>query len=100
MSIAARGNAGLPLDAVGGEARPGAVSLTDARRAAADFVLLRTTPGSVRALLEQVDLTKRIDQAGLELLKSGRVLLARDATGKTLVVYDHDLRPRLKLSLA
>jgi hypothetical protein len=91
---------GLSMDAVGGDARPGSVSLTDARRAAMDFVLLRTTPGSVRALLEQVDFTQYADQTDLHcLLTSGRVLLARDATGKMLVVYDDQLGPRLKLPL-
>ena len=66
---------GLPLDAVGGDARPGTVSLTDARRAAADFVLLRTTPGSVRALLEQYDFTALAEKIELDwLLKGGRVL--------------------------
>jgi hypothetical protein len=91
---------GLPLDAVGGESRPGAVSLTDARRAAPDFVLLRTLPGSVRTLLEQVDFTKRMEQTDLDWLRQGgRVLLARDAAGTTLVVYDEQLRPRLKLPL-
>jgi hypothetical protein len=89
---------GLPLEAVGGAARPGSVSLTDARRAAPDFVLLRTTPGSVRALLEQVDFTNLAEKMDLDwLLKGGRVLLARDATGPGLVVYDDDLRPRLEL---
>jgi hypothetical protein len=91
---------GLPLEAVGGEARPGTVSLTDARRAAPDFVLLRTTPGSMRALLEQVDFTKLAEQMDLDwLLKGGRALLARDVAGRELVVYDDQLRPRLKWPL-
>src|SRR6185437_4668982 len=47
--IAAAEVRGLPLDAIGGSVRPGTVSLADARRAAADFVFLRTTPGSLAA---------------------------------------------------
>jgi hypothetical protein len=91
---------GLPLDAIGGDARPGSASLTDARRAAADFVLLRTTPGSVRALLEQVDFPQSAEQTDLHyLLNGGRVLLARDAAGRELVVYDEQLRPRWKWPL-
>ena len=90
---------GLPLDAVGGEARPGTVSLTDARRAAPDFVLLRTAPGSVRALLDQYDFSKIAEQTDLEWMKRGRVLLARDQTGRCLVVYDEQFRPRLHLPL-
>jgi hypothetical protein len=89
---------GLTLDAVGGDARSGAVSLTDARRAAPDFVLLRTTPGSVRALLRQYDFTRLAEQMDLDwLLKRGRGLLARNAAGQRLVVYDDRLRPRLEL---
>ncbi len=88
---------GLPLDRVG-EGRPGAVSLTDARRAAADFVLLRTTPGSVRALLGQYDFTALAEKIDLNwLIQGGRVLLARDPTGPGLVVYDAEMRPRLEL---
>ena len=89
---------GLSLDMVGGEARPGTVSLTDARRAAPDFVLLRTTPGSVRALLEQYDFTALAEKMELDwLLKGARVLLARDLAGPGVVVYDAELRPRLEL---
>ncbi len=88
---------GLSLDAVGGDARPGTASLTDARRAAPDFVLLRTTPGSVRGLLEQYDFTALAEKVELDwLLKGGRVLMARDATG-AVVVYDEWMRPRLEL---
>ncbi len=90
---------GLSLDAVGGDARPGTVSLTDARRAASDFVLIRTTPGSVRALLTQYDFTALAEKVDLDwLLKGGRVLLARDPAGPGVLVYDGALRPRLQLS--
>ncbi len=89
---------GLPLDAVGGDARPGTVSLTDARRAAADFVLLRTTPGSVRALLGQYDFTALAEKIELDwLFKGARVLLARDPAGPGVLVYDQEMRPRLEL---
>ncbi len=88
----------MSLDAVGGDTRPGTVSLTDARRAAPDFVLLRTTPGSVRALLEQYGFTDLTDKMELNwLLKGGRVLVARDAAGAGVLVYDGEMRPRLEL---
>jgi len=89
---------GLPADVVGGAARPGVVSLADARRAAPDFVFLRTTPGSVRELLGQYDfspLAARFDLGWL--LGGGRVLLAGDAAGPGLLAYDGSLRPRLEL---
>jgi hypothetical protein len=89
---------GLSLDAVGGDARPGTVSLTDARRAAPDFVLLRTTPGSVRALLEQYDFTVLADKIDLGwLTKGGRVLLARVPAGPGIRVYDAAMRQRMEL---
>ena len=89
---------GLSLDAVGGDARPGTVSLTDARRAAPDFVLLRTTPGSVRALLEHYDFTALAEKIELDwLIKGGRVLVARDAAGPGVLVYDEEMRARLEL---
>jgi hypothetical protein len=92
------GVVGLPTAAVGGAARPGVVSLTDARRAAPDFVFLRTTPGSVHELLGQYDfapLAERLDLGWL--LGGGRVLLARDAAGTGLLAYDGRMRPRLEL---
>jgi hypothetical protein len=41
-----------------------------------------------------------LEQTDLDwFLKGGRMLLARDAMGRELVVYDELLRPRLKLPL-
>ena len=89
---------GLSLDAVCGDARPGTVSLTDARHAASDFVFQRTTPGSVRALLGQYDFAPLAEQIDLNwLTKGSRVLLARDVTGSGILVYDERLTPRLEL---
>ncbi|HVS34804.1 MAG TPA: hypothetical protein VMS17_04425, partial [Gemmataceae bacterium] len=89
---------GLSLDAIGGDARPGTVSLIDARRAAPDFMLLRTTPGSVRALLGQYDFTALTEKIELDwLLKGSRVLLARDPAGLGVLVYDETMRARLEL---
>jgi hypothetical protein len=91
---------GLPLDAIGGAARPGTVSLADARRAAADFVFLRTTPASARALLGQFDFTPLTRRFRLEdVLTPGNLLLARSAVGAELVLYDAQLRPRVQLEV-
>src|SRR5262249_3302811 len=92
---------GVPLDAIGGPVRPGSVSLADARRAAADFVFLRTTPGSARAFLAQFDfapLAQRFRVA--DLLDGADVLMARSATGTGLVIYDAQLRPRVELEVS
>src|SRR5207249_3358475 len=63
-----------------------------------DFVLLRTTPGGVGALLVQYDFTALAEKIELDwLLKGGRVLVARDPAGPGVLVYDEALRPRLEL---
>jgi hypothetical protein len=92
---------GLPLDVIGGAVRPGTVSLTDARRTAADFVFLRTTPGGVTAFLAQYDFTPLTRRFRLDDLFGGAdSLIARSATGPGLVIYDAHLRPRLELDVA
>lgn len=92
---------GLPLDSIGGAVRPGTVSLADARRASADFVFLRSTPSSVKALLTQFDFTPLTERFCLEDLLSGAdMLIARSATSDGLVIYDAQLRPRVELEIA
>jgi hypothetical protein len=92
---------GLPLDAIGGAVRPGTVSLADARRASADFVFLRSTPSSVKALLGQFDFTPLTERFCLDdLLNDADVLIARSATNDGLVIYDAQLRPRVGLEVA
>jgi hypothetical protein len=89
---------GLPLERVGGAARPGAVSLTDARGAAPDFVLLSTTPGSLAALLAQFDFTPLTERFDLSFLTGRReALVARAADGAGILIYDTLFRPRLEL---
>ncbi len=91
---------GLPLDAIGDAVRPGTVSLADARRAAADFVFLRSTPSSVKALLAQFDFTPLTRRFRVEdVLSGGNVLIARSATDGRLVIYDSRLRPRVELQV-
>jgi hypothetical protein len=92
---------GLPLDVIGGAVRSGTVSLADARRAAADFVFLRTTPGSVSAFLAQYDFTPLVRRFRLDDLFGGAdMLIARSAAAPGLIVYDAQLRPRLELEVA
>ncbi len=92
---------GLPLDSIGSTVRPGTVSLADARRASADFVFLRSTPSSVKALLAQFDFTPLAQRFSIEDLLSGTdVLIARSATSGGLMIYDAQLRPRLELEVA
>jgi hypothetical protein len=89
---------GLPLDRVGGASRPGAVALTDARGAAPDFVLLRTTPGSVAALVAQFDFSPLAERFDIGFLLVRReALVARSPDGSGVLVYDLSFRPRLEL---
>jgi hypothetical protein len=90
---------GLPLDEIGPAARPGSVTLADARRAAVDFVFLQTTRGSVDALREQFDFTPLGERLNLDFLDSGRVLVARAAGGPGVILYDDALRPRVELEV-
>jgi hypothetical protein len=92
---------GLPLDAIGGAPRPGTVSLSDARHAAADFVFLRSTPSSVKAFLAQFDFTPLAQRFDLDdLLHGAAVLIAPSAAIGGLVIYDVRLRPRVELEVA
>jgi hypothetical protein len=89
---------GLPLERVGGAGRPGAVSLTDARAAAPDFVLLRATPDSLAALLAQFDFTPLVERCNIDFLTDQRrALVARAADGLGVLIYDASFRPRLEL---
>ncbi len=92
---------GLPLDSIGGAVRPGTVSLADARRASADFVFLRSTPSSVKALLAQFDFKPLAQRFPIDdLLNGADMLIARSATSDGLVVYDAHLHPRMELEVA
>jgi hypothetical protein len=90
---------GLTLDAIGPAARPGSVTLADARRAAPDFVFLWTTRSGVEALREQFDFSVLDDWLNLDFLDSGRVLVARAAKGLGVVLYDEEMRPRVELEV-
>jgi hypothetical protein len=91
---------GLPLDAIGPAARPGAVTLADARRAAPDFVFLWTTRGGVRSLLEQFDFSPLGGRCDPGFLDAGRVLVARSAHGPGVRIYDDERRPRLEVEVS
>jgi hypothetical protein len=92
---------GLPLDRVGGGSRPGAVALTDARAAAPDFVLLRTTRGSFPALMAQFDFRPLAERFNLDFLRIRReALVARATDGAGVLIYDASFRPRVQLRIA
>lgn len=89
---------GLPLEAIGGPSRPGAISLTDARRASMDFVFLRSTPSSVKAFAALLDLAPAAQRSSIsDLLRSEDVLIARSAASNGVVIYDARLNPRVEL---
>lgn len=80
---------GLPVERIGGPVRASTLSLSDAARAASDFVFRHTLPGSVRALVELFDFGKWAK------CLAGRILVARDASGPGLAVYDERWQRRL-----
>ncbi len=87
----APGLPGVPLEQIGGPVRQGTLSLSDAARAAADFVFRRTLPGSVRLLTELFDFGPFVDRL------RGQILLARSVGSPGLLVYDEAWRPRLEI---
>jgi hypothetical protein len=93
---------GLPLSSVScAEGR--IVSLADVRRAAEDFVLLRTTRQAVGAFLKQYDLSDLASRCDLDFLtrdRDGLIVPAPagpDADKPILDIYDLELRKRLEL---
>jgi hypothetical protein len=95
---------GLALDAVGTGSRPDVVSLADARKASPDFLIERTTVGSVAEFLGQFDFEAVARHFGSEDLLNGGLRLAVRGPGGTrqrgtLMVYDQQLRPRLELEI-
>ncbi len=89
--------AGLPVEKIGAPRRPATVSLADARRAAADFVFLHTTRGSLAEMLDELDLSPLEGRLSLDWLRGSRpVLVARSPTGDTILLCDEALQPRLE----
>jgi hypothetical protein len=84
--------------------RPESVSLEDARKAADDFVFLRTTRRTAREFFAAFDFTSLAAEFALADVVSGQPVLIIDGmltggTPGTLQVYDSQLRPRLELAL-
>jgi hypothetical protein len=79
--------------------RPALVSLEDARKAAEDFVLLRTTRQAVEAFRARYDLTHLEEGFPPEFLTSGRPVLIMSETPGVLTIYDGELRRRLELQI-
>src|SRR5262249_7983554 len=99
-SQAGEAPSGLAVERIGAPRRPATVSLTDARRAAADFVFLHTTRSSLDRLLALLDLTPLPCRLPLGCVREGRpVLTARSSIGDTLLVHDETYRPRLEVRL-
>jgi hypothetical protein len=91
---------GLPLDRIGVSPRPGVMSLSLARQAAADFVFLHTTRGGVTAFVDQFDPGALAVQADVAFLTGGQpVLFTLAPAGPALRVYDAEWRPRLELEV-
>jgi hypothetical protein len=89
---------GLPVGAIGNGARPGVVTLADARRVSSDFVFLYTTRSTVDALLEMFDFSALAGRFDLDyLLNHQQVLVARRKGVAGVCVYDKGLELRLEL---
>lgn len=95
---------GLPISAVPEELRP-VVSLADARKVAADFVLVETLPGGVRRFLDRLDLDELGRRFNVRFLGDGspvlivRTFLRGVEWEPVLAVYDAQYRKRLELGM-
>lgn len=97
LQAMAAGLRGVPVSALGGRPRPGAVAAADARQVADDFLFLRTTAPSVQAFFAQYDFAPLLDGLALHGLGSEKDLLILMLTGDRVVVHDAAMRPRLEL---
>jgi hypothetical protein len=71
---------GVPLNKLSAIERPGVVSIADAGKAAADFIFLRTTRGSLDELLSSLDMRRLAEQspeAHHWLVRDGNVLVVQ-----------------------
>ena len=86
---------GLSHEAVAACPRP-VVALSDVRKVSGDFVILRTLPGGMATLIEQLDW-----RPVRHLLEESRIRLwipARNENGESVIdVYDESLHRRLRL---
>ncbi len=92
---------GLPLEGIPATCRPGVVSLADARQAAADLVLLRTTAPSARGLLDLYDFGPLSARTTLDYLRPGGFLVVGHGSGErgvVVTVHDAMMRPRAELA--
>lgn len=83
---------GVPLAALAGQSRPGAVSVADARQAAEDFIFLSTTPATLRELFAQYDFSSIAP-----VMEERGVLLVPLAASGALTLHDRAMRPRVLL---
>lgn len=95
---------GIPVSEIATAARPGTVSLADARRTADDFLLLRTTSNTVADFLSQYDFKPLAERLAMDWLSPDRRVLIVGAFEEkerpqiVLRLYDAGLRPRLELT--
>jgi hypothetical protein len=97
--LADRSLRGLTLDAIAGPLSPGVISLSDARRAAPDFIFLRTTTGTLRQLFDQYDFAPLMKRFRLALLEQPSNLLLARANHGSLVLHDAAHQPRLEMEV-
>ncbi len=86
---------------VAGRPRPGTVSLADTFKVADDFVILRTTPSSLRDFLGLFDVTSLVHQFHLDFLTRGdrAIVMRRGPDDGGLVILDERQRRRLELQV-
>jgi hypothetical protein len=95
---------GIAVASLHAPARPALVSLFDARKVAADFVLIRNTRRTSDAVLEHYDLNATFLRHGIDFFATGRRFLILQGFGDEsppddLTIFDDQLRPRVQLEI-
>jgi hypothetical protein len=95
---------GVAVASLHAPTRPAPVSLSDARKVADDFVLLRNTRRTTDAFLELYDLGASAVRHGLDFLSAGRRFLIVQGFGDAsarehLTVFDAESRPRVQFAI-
>jgi hypothetical protein len=94
--------AGLPHVELAECPRPVA-ALTDVRKVADDFVIVRTLPGGLKALLDLYDWRPLLERCRLQFLADGGVRccvrVLDETNGSVLALYDRQLRKSLELKV-
>jgi hypothetical protein len=92
---------GLPITRLRPPARPGVISLQDAGKVAADFIILRTTRSSLSAFLDAINWESRAElgDAVLPIAEISLIVRGLEDNPDALMILDDQYRPRFRVEV-